>query len=76
MEEWVKKVKEKKLRHLFSFSKKIQNYWKKIIPYFQHRLTTSPVEGINNKIKAIKRRAFGYLNFDNFRRRVLIEFLE
>ncbi|MCJ8336775.1 MAG: ISL3 family transposase [Epibacterium sp.] len=76
LEEWVKKVKEKKLRHLFSFSKKIQNYWKKIIPYFQHRLTTSPVEGINNKIKAIKRRAFGYLNFDNFRRRVLIEFLE
>ncbi len=28
-------------------------------------------EGINNTIKVIKRIAYGYRNFDNFRRRIL-----
>ena len=31
------------------------------------------VEGINNSIKAIKRRAYGFLNFELFRLRVLVE---
>ncbi|MCC6499318.1 MAG: transposase, partial [Anaerolineales bacterium] len=30
-------------------------------------------EGVNNKIKLIKRRAFGYTNFDHFRLRILVE---
>ncbi len=30
------------------------------------------VEGINNKIKLIKRSAYGFRNFDNFRTRVLL----
>ncbi|MFP3386116.1 transposase, partial [Tritonibacter sp. SIMBA_163] len=29
-------------------------------------------EGINQKIKLIKRRAFGLRNFNNFRRRLLL----
>ncbi|MFK7904512.1 MAG: transposase [Chitinophagales bacterium] len=33
------------------------------------------VEGINNRIKMIKRRAFGYHDFESFRNRVLVEFL-
>ena len=31
------------------------------------------VEGMNNKIKLLKRRGFGYTNFDHFRMRVLVE---
>jgi transposase len=31
------------------------------------------VEGLNNKLKLIKRRAFGYRNFEHFRLRVLWE---
>ena len=29
-------------------------------------------EGTNNKIKVIKRNAYGYWNFDNFRNRILL----
>ena len=32
------------------------------------------VEGINNKIKIIKRTAYGYRNFSNFRNRIFIEY--
>lgn len=50
--------------------------WKKyILNYFDGRFTTGIIEGINNKIKLIKRRAFGFANFSNFRRVTMIEFL-
>ena len=37
-----------------------------------HRTTQGAVEGINQKIKLIKRRAYGLTNFGNFRRRILL----
>ncbi|WP_164510571.1 transposase, partial [Levilactobacillus fujinensis] len=33
-----------------------------------------PIEGINRKIKQIKRTAYGYRNWINFRYRIQIEF--
>lgn len=45
-----------------------------ILNYFHHRTTNSPSEGINNKIKLVKRRAYGFRNFDNFRLRILTAF--
>lgn len=37
-------------------------------------LSNGHLEGINNKIKTIKRVSYGYTNFDNFRARVLCSF--
>ncbi|GFO99037.1 transposase [Lactobacillus helveticus] len=34
--------------------------------------TNGPVEGTNNKIKVIKRTAYGFRNFFNFRARILL----
>ena len=34
--------------------------------YFDRRTTQGVVEGINNKLKLIKRKAYGFRNFDNF----------
>jgi transposase len=45
-----------------------------ILNYFHNRTTNSPSEGINNKIKLVKRRAYGFRNFDNFRLRILTAF--
>ncbi|MCY1579194.1 transposase, partial [Staphylococcus pettenkoferi] len=36
------------------------------------QLTNGPLEGINNKIKLIKRVSYGYRNFENFKARILI----
>ena len=40
-----------------------------IIAYFDERSTSGVVEGINNKLKLIKRRAYGMRNFTNFKLR-------
>jgi len=53
------------------FFQKWQNY---MLNYFTYRHTTSPIEGINNKLKLIKRKAYGFLTFDAFRLRAIVEF--
>jgi transposase len=50
----------------------IKRWIGEILAYFDNRTTQGTVEGINQKIKLIKRRAYGLTNFDNFRRRVLL----
>jgi transposase len=42
-----------------------------ILNYFDYRITNGFVEGKNNRIKTIKRMAYGYRNMDNFRMRIL-----
>ena len=51
----------------------LKNWFDLILNYFVERWTNAFAEGVNNKIKLIKRRAFGYTNFDHFRLRILVE---
>ena len=57
------------------FRRTLANWMHRIANYFCHRTTSGIVEGINNKIKLIKRRAFGFRNFEHFRIRVIAAFL-
>lgn len=36
------------------------------------QLSNGPIEGINNKIKVLKRNAYGYRNYSHFRHRILL----
>jgi len=47
------------------------NWREEILNYFDFRITNGFVEGKNNRIKTIKRMAYGYRNMDNFRLRIL-----
>ena len=58
-------VEFKELLHTFT------NWRKEILNYFDYRITNGFVEGKNNRIKTIKRTAYGYRNMDNFRLRIL-----
>jgi len=49
----------------------IQNHLDTICNYFLSHTSSGIMEGINNKIKQIKRQAYGFTNFDNFRLRLL-----
>jgi transposase len=50
----------------------IRRWIGEIIAYFDNRTTQGVVEGINNKLKLIKRRGYGFRNFDNFETRSLL----
>lgn len=49
----------------------LQNWEPFILNAFDCSFSNGFTEGINNTIKVIKRIAYGYRNFDNFRRRIL-----
>lgn len=50
----------------------ICRWFGEVTGYFENRTTNGVVEGINNKIKLIKRSGYGFRNFENFQLRCLI----
>lgn len=50
----------------------ICRWFGEVVGYFENRTTSGAVEGINNKLKLIKRSGYGFRNFENFQLRCLI----
>jgi len=48
--------------------KTIKNWFTEIVGYFEQKTTNGLVEGINNRLKVIKRCAFGFISFDNLKK--------
>ena len=45
-------------------------HWKGLISYYPHKITNALLEGINNKIKTMKRQAYGYRDMEYFKLRL------
>lgn len=72
---WIELCKESKIEEFIEASKTINNWLPYIVNSFiDKRYTNGFTEGTNNKIKVIKRNAFGYKNFKFFRKRILYIF--
>lgn len=72
---WIELCKESKIKEMIEASKTIENWLPHIVNSFiDKRYTNGFTEGTNNKIKVIKRNAFGYKNFKFFRKRLLYIF--
>lgn len=70
--EWIETVKKYGIEEMIEASKTIENWLPYIVNSFiDKRLSNGFTEGINNKIKVIKRVAFGYKNFNFFRLRLM-----
>ena len=50
----------------------ICRWFGEVTGYFENHTTSGAVEGINNKLKLIKRAGYGFRNFDDFQLRCLI----
>lgn len=73
LQAWICEVKQFGCDKLSEFVKTLENWWEPVLNYFGRRVTNGPVEGINNRVKLIKRRAYGYRNVTNFRNRIVAE---
>ena len=70
--EWIDTVKKYGIEEMIEAAKTIENWLPYIVNSFiDKRLSNGFTEGINNKIKVIKRIAFGYKNFNFFRLRLM-----
>jgi transposase len=70
---WVYEAQASGLAQLLKFTQTLSNWWNEFLNYFNEGFTSAVVEGLNNAIRGIIRRAFGYLAFENFRLHVLVE---
>jgi len=73
LRQWIKQVQKQNIVAFQPFLVTLNNWFELILNYFTERWTNAFAEGVNNKIKLIKRRAFGFTNFDHFRLRILVE---
>lgn len=65
-EEWFQMANDSGLKPLIAFAKRLLPYLEGIVASALYRLNTSVLEGMNNRIKVIKRTAYGYRDTDYF----------
>lgn len=63
---WWKMANESGIEPLLKFAKKLKPYLRGILASSKYPLNTSVLEGMNNKIKVIKRMAYGYRDSEHF----------
>ena len=63
---WYRRAMESGIEALRKFAKRLKPYVPGIIAHCKYRLHTSLLEGINNKIKVIKRMAYGFRDDEYF----------
>lgn len=64
--DWLSQARESQIPALMQFAARLQPYWRGILSRVRWPMHTGQLEGINNKIKLIKRQAYGYRDADYF----------
>jgi len=70
---WIAKVKRSGLKCFDPFLKTLTNWLDKVANYFTDRLNSGFVEGLNNKIKTLKRRCYGLHITDHIFQRLYLD---
>ena len=71
MKEWIENAENCDIAQFEKCAQTMRNWYTGIINSFSSPVTNGFTEGCNNKIKVLKRNAYGYKNFKRFRNRIL-----
>ena len=71
LESWCKRAETSGIRHLHVMANTLRMHRSGLLNWYDHPLSTGPLEGINNKIGALQRRAYGLRNFEHLTERML-----
>ena len=71
MKEWIENAENCGIAQFEKCAQTMRNWYSGIINSFSSPITNGFTEGCNNKIKILKRNAYGYKNFKRFRNRIL-----
>ena len=72
---WIKTVESSELTCFNKFLGTLRNNWNEILNYFYHRQRKNSgfVEGLNNKIKVLKRRCYGIFDINRLFQRISLD---
>ncbi len=60
LEDWIRRADTSGVGMLKKFAKTLASYRPGILAYYDHRISTGPLEATNNKIKTLQRQAYGF----------------
>lgn len=70
LKKWLEQADDSGVRHVKQIAKTIRLYQWGILNWYDHPISNGVIEGINNKIKVLKRVAYGYRDMDYFQLRL------
>ena len=70
LDEWLALARATENKHLVRLAKTLDSHRTGLLAYFKHRITSAQVEGTNNKIKVLKRQAYGFRDIEFFKLRL------
>ena len=69
--DWITFAESTGIRMLHDFTRTLRFHASGILAYYDHPISTGPLEGTNNKIKTMKRQAYGFRDQEFFRLKIL-----
>jgi transposase len=68
---WCRRAEASGIRLLQKFAHTLLGHRSGLLAWYAHPISTGPLEGVNNKIKLLQRRAYGYRDLELFKLRIL-----
>jgi transposase len=69
--DWIKKAQASNIKMLIKFANTLADYKSGILAYYDFRISSGPLEGTNNKIKTMKRMAYGFRDMEFFKLKIM-----
>jgi len=71
LDDWIKRATASKVSMLMKFAKTLETHKRGILAYYDYPISTGPLEGTNNKIKTMKRQAYGFRDKEFFKLKIM-----
>jgi transposase len=71
LNDWIAQAKASGIRMVYGFAKTLERHRDGLIAYYLFPLSTGPLEGTNNKIKTLKRQAYGFRDLEFFTLKIM-----
>ena len=69
--DWIKRAETSGIKMLKKFAKSLAAFQSGILSYYDYRISSAPLEGTNNKIKTMKRMAYGFRDIEFFKLKIM-----
>ena len=71
MSDWVYRAGSSGIAMLQKFARTLAAHRTGILAYYDYPISTGPLEGTNNKIKTMKRQAYGFRDLEFFKLKIM-----
>jgi len=71
LNDWIKQAQVSGIKMLMKFANTLAGYKSGILAYYDFRISSGPLEGTNNKIKTMKRMAYGFRDMEFFKLKIM-----